>query len=105
LLKEEIEKNARLEFVDQEWKNTPEGRLFFTIQGAFSEYEREKIRERMTRGKLEKTKMDGLPTCCDTYGYRQENGKLIEDPVEAFPGSADFPPVLEIAGEGSVGSR
>lgn len=83
LLKEEIEKNARLEFVDQEWKNTPEGRLFFTIQGAFSEYEREKIRERMTRGKLEKAKMGGLPTCFDIYGYRQENGKLVEDPVEA----------------------
>jgi site-specific DNA recombinase len=83
ILKEEIEKHARLEFVDQEWKNTSEGRLFFTIQGAFSEYEREKIKERMSRGKIKKAKMGGLPICFDTYGYKQENGKLIEDPVEA----------------------
>lgn len=83
LLKEEIERHARLEFVDQEWKDTPEGRLFFTIQGAFAEYEREKIRERMTRGKLKKAQLGGLPVCFDIYGYRQENGKLAADPVEA----------------------
>jgi site-specific DNA recombinase len=84
LLTEEFEKaGVRLEFLDHEWKNTPEGRLFSSIRGAFSEYEREKIRERMVRCKLQKARMGGLPTYQEPYGYRQENGKLVEDPAEA----------------------
>lgn len=84
LLTEEFEKaGVKLEFLDGEWKDTPEGRLFGSIKGAFGEYEREKIRERMMRCKLQKARMGGLPTFQEPYGYRQENGKLVENPAEA----------------------
>jgi len=57
LLTEEIEKSgAALHFVNQEYKATPEGQLFLQIQGAFAEYEREKIRERTMRGMRGKLK-------------------------------------------------
>ena len=50
LLTEEIEKSgAQLVFVSSEYKRTPEGILFYQIKGAFSAYEKEKIRERMMR--------------------------------------------------------
>ncbi|MEG3067983.1 MAG: recombinase family protein [Syntrophaceticus schinkii] len=59
-LSEEFEKaGVQLEFLDFEWKTTPEGRLFYAIKGAIAEYEREKIRERVTRGKLQKPRGRG----------------------------------------------
>ncbi len=70
LLTEEFEKyGVRLEFLDFDWKDTPEGRLFYSIKGAVSEYEREKIRERMSRGKLQKARLGGIPVNFDVYGY------------------------------------
>lgn len=70
LLSEEFEKcGVRLEFLDFDWKDTPEGRLFYSIKGAVAEYEREKIRERMTRGKRQKAKLGGIPVNFDVYGY------------------------------------
>jgi site-specific DNA recombinase len=70
-LSEEFEKaGVQLEFLDFEWKTTPEGRLFYSIKGAIAEYEREKIRERVTRGKLQKARQGGIPVNFDVYGYR-----------------------------------
>lgn len=73
LLTEEFEKKGvRFEFLDFDWKDTPEGRLFYSIKGAVSEYEREKIRERMVRGKLQKARQGGIPVCFDVYGYHYD---------------------------------
>lgn len=86
LLTEEFEKaGVRLEFLDFEWKNTPEGRLFYSIKGAIAEYEREKIRERMTRGKLQKARQGGIPVNFDVYGYNYdpETGKVSINKEEA----------------------
>lgn len=70
LLSEEFEKHGvRIEFLDFEWKDTPEGRLFYSIKGAVAEYEREKIRERMARGKIQKARLGGIPVNFDVYGY------------------------------------
>lgn len=70
LLTEEIEKaGAQLDFVDFTWQDTPEGRLFYSIRGAIAEYEVEKIRERMARGKRQKAKAGGVPVNLDCYGY------------------------------------
>lgn len=79
LLTEEFEKaGVKLEFLDFDWKNTPEGRLFYSIRGAISEFEREKIRDRMTRGKNQKAKQGGLPMGFYAYGYDQtEDGVNI----------------------------
>lgn len=79
LITEELEKfDIRLEFLDFDWKDTPEGRLFYSIRGAISEYEREKIRDRMTRGKDQKARQGGIPVNFDVYGYSYdtETGKI-----------------------------
>lgn len=75
IITEEIEKaGVRLEFVNFEWKNTPEGRLFYQIRGAISEYEREKIKERMIFGKTQKARQGKMPVGFDCYGYNYEPG-------------------------------
>lgn len=79
LITEELERlNVRLEFLDFDWKDTPEGRLFYSIRGAIAEYEREKIRDRMVRGKDQKAKQGGIPVNFDVYGYLydSETGKI-----------------------------
>ncbi len=75
VITDEIEsKGVSLEFVNFEWKNTPEGRLFYQIRGAISEYEREKIRERMAFGKLQKARQGKIPIGFDCLGYSYEKG-------------------------------
>lgn len=70
ILTEEIEKHGvRLEFVNFEWKNTPEGKLFYSLRGAVAEYEREKIKERVLRGKRQKALQGGIVSVPRAYGY------------------------------------
>ncbi|MDI3316105.1 MAG: recombinase family protein [Bacillota bacterium] len=86
LLTEEITRSgARLEFVGYEWRDTPDGRLFYALRGAIAEYEREKIRERTTRGKLAKARAGGIINAPRTYGYRfdPEGDRLLPDPATA----------------------
>lgn len=86
LMAEEIEKaGARLEFVNFEWKNTPDGRLFFSLRGAIAEYEREKIRERSMDGKRARARLGGLvsvPHGLYGYRYHREHKQLIPVPDE-----------------------
>lgn len=71
LLTEEIERaNCQLDFVNFEWKNTPEGRLFYALRGAISEFEKEKIRQRTSMGRRAKAKAGKLPIYIRTFGYR-----------------------------------
>ncbi|MGI9862341.1 recombinase family protein [Moorella naiadis] len=84
LVTDEIEKSGvQLDFVNFEWQNTPDGRLFYALRGAIAEFEKEKIRERTTRGKLQKAKQGGIPINANPYGYIFENGELKPHPVEA----------------------
>ncbi len=86
LLTEEFEKaGIRLEFLDFEWRDTAEGRLFYSLKGAVAEYEREKIRERMVRGKHQKAKQGGIPGNFNVYGYNYnpEAGVVSLHPEEA----------------------
>ncbi|MDB4896883.1 MAG: PinR [Firmicutes bacterium] len=70
LLTEEIQTaGVKLEFVNFEWKDTDEGRLFYSIRGAIAEYEKAKIRERTTRGKWAKVKQGYSPNGRVPYGY------------------------------------
>jgi site-specific DNA recombinase len=85
IIADECEKNGvRLEFTGWEWKNTPEGQLFFAIRGAISQYEKEKIRERMRRGKIQKA-LSGLePNKAKVYGYTYApDGQAVVDESEA----------------------
>lgn len=84
ILTEEFEKaGARLEFVNFEWQNTPDGRLFYAMRGAIAEYEKEKIKERTLRGKIQKARLGGIPSSFKTYGYLFENGQPKPHPEEA----------------------
>lgn len=70
LLTEEIQTaGIKLEFVNFEWKDTDEGRLFYAIRGAIAEYEKAKIRERTSRGKWTKVKQGYSPNGRVPYGY------------------------------------
>lgn len=86
ILTEEIERaGVRLEFVNFEWKNTAEGKLFYSLRGAIAEYEKEKIKERSARGKRQKAKQGGLTHDPGLYGYSfdKETDKLTPEPNEA----------------------
>ena len=86
LLTEEVEKSgAQLVFVNSEYKRTPEGILFYQIKGAFSAYEKEKIRERMMRGKRGKLRQGKPIQDSGVYGYDwdAEKGKYIINHAEA----------------------
>lgn len=86
LITEEIEgSGAKLHFVSSEYKDTPEGRMFYQLQGAFAEYEREKIRERSMRGKRGKLR-SGHPigdSHVFGYGFDKEKCEYIVNEGEA----------------------
>lgn len=84
LVTDEIEKaGARLEFLNFDWQNTPEGRLFYSLRGAVAEFEKEKIRERSVRGKEAKARA-GKVVAGGWYGYRRtDSGDYEPDPSTA----------------------
>lgn len=85
ILTEEIEKSgAQLIFVSMEFKNTPEGQLFYQIHGAFADYEREKIRERTMRGKRGKLRTGKPITDSHVYGYDfdKENSVYVHNEIK-----------------------
>lgn len=70
IITEEIEKSGcKLIFVNFDWKNTPEGRLFYSLRGAIAEFEKEKIKERTMRGLRQKAKQGGLTHDPHAFGY------------------------------------
>jgi site-specific DNA recombinase len=70
LITQEIDKHgASLHFVSEEFKNTAEGMLYFSMRGAFAAYEKEKIKERTMRGKKGKLKKGKILCNAGVYGY------------------------------------
>jgi site-specific DNA recombinase len=65
-------------FLDVEYKDTEEGKLFFNIQSSISQYELALIKKRTRRGSIKSSrngKVMGLRT--PPYGYDQQEGKLL----------------------------
>ncbi len=86
ILAEEFEKaGVKLEFLDFSWQDSAEGRLFFSIRSAIAEYEKEKIRDRTVRGRLQKAREGGIPARFDIYGYlfNPETDEVCLHPKEA----------------------
>jgi len=88
VLLDDIEKvGATLEFVTEDFENTPVGRLILNVRAFAGEVEREKITERTMRGKLERARAGKLPqgTGKGCYGYRytKETGRRETDPFQA----------------------
>jgi len=76
VLADECERHgAQLHFVTQSMGQNPEDRMLFGMKGLFAEYERTKLLERTTRGKLQKAKEGKQPCGKPFYGYRLVNGK------------------------------
>jgi len=70
LFNDEIEKaNVKLQFVTGDYDASPEGRLFFSMRGAISEFEKEKIKDRTMRGKLKKASQGMIMQDFGLYGY------------------------------------
>jgi site-specific DNA recombinase len=70
LLSDDIEKaNAQLMFVTGDYDASPEGRLFFSIRGAISAFEKAKIRERTARGRKAKAKSGKVVMNNKPYGF------------------------------------
>lgn len=70
IIADEIEKaGAQLVFVSTNFETTPDGRLFFSIRGAISEFEKEKIRERSVRGKQGKAAKGKIIQNSKPFGF------------------------------------
>ena len=77
IVTEELERaRVRLEFVNFDWQNTAEGKLFYSMRGTIAEYEREKIRLRTMTGRIEKARQGKYPLGIAPYGYDYEDGQL-----------------------------
>lgn len=85
ILTDEIEKKAKLTFINHEYEKTPEGRLFYQMKGAVSEYEKAKINERMSRGRRQKAREGKIVRDYNIYGYKYDKSinNLIPDPYES----------------------
>jgi site-specific DNA recombinase len=77
--------NVELIFVDTEYKNTPEGQLFFNIQSVIAQYELALIRKRTTRGRLEAVKKEKkvMPMRSAPFGYDLVESKLLINEKES----------------------
>ena len=83
LITEEIEKHCQLIFVNTEYNNSPESKLFFQIKGSFAEYERIKIANRTARGKRGKLQK-GMPVQdAHIYGYSFVDGRYVINDTQA----------------------
>ena len=57
IIGELVKRGKQLTIGGKEYEETPEGKLTLNMLGVFSEYERAKIMERMTRGRLHRLRM------------------------------------------------
>ena len=58
-----------VEFVNGDYANTPEGTLFFSMRGAIAEFEKEKIKQRTSAGRLKKAQSGKIVKDNKLYGY------------------------------------
>ncbi len=83
ILKPEIERNAKLEFVAAKFEQTPSGEMFFQLRGVIAQYERANTKERTLRGRKEKARQGYIVGGRVPYGYDYlgkssgERGRLI----------------------------
>ena len=86
IITDDIEKSgAQLVFVSVTFEQSPEGRLFYSMRGAISAYEKEKIKERTMRGKRGKAARGKLVNNGRPFGYSYDaaNSTYIVNQCEA----------------------
>lgn len=88
LLDDEFKKaKVKLVFVNGEYANTPEGLMFFSMRGAISEFEKAKIKQRTSGGRLRKAKKGLVVKNGNLYGYdfnKKENTYIINENEAKF---------------------
>jgi site-specific DNA recombinase len=73
LVEDELRRaGVKVEFVTFTVEDSPEGRLTQNVRGIIAEYEREKIRDRTTHGRLEKARQGMVPSGPVPFGYRRD---------------------------------
>ncbi len=76
VLDDEIRKaGVQLIFVNGEYENTPEGKMFFSFRGAIAEFEKSKIKERTSGGRREKARKGKIVKNSKLYGYDYNRDK------------------------------
>lgn len=76
LIKEQFEKyNVELRFVKGEYSNDEEGQMQFQIKGAFSEYDKAKIKRNTMGGRYRKAKRGEVVKNNHLYGYNFDKEK------------------------------
>lgn len=68
-------KGVEVVFVNGEYAASPEGRLFFSLRGAISEFEKAKIKERTMSGRKGKAKKGKVVKNDHVYGYDFDSDK------------------------------
>lgn len=76
LITEKLEKNdVVLEFVQSDYKNDAEGQLYFQVRGAFSEFDKAKIKHNTMTGRYRKAKQGFVVKNGGLFGYDYDKEK------------------------------
>lgn len=76
LITERLEKNnVILEFVQSDYKNDAEGQLYFQVRGAFSEFDKAKIKHNTMTGRYRKAQQGYVVKDSGLYGYSYDKDK------------------------------
>lgn len=78
-------RDVELIFTDEEYKDTPEGELFFNMKSTIAQYELQMIKKRTVRGRLKTVEKLGkiMPMRVAPYGYDLKNSQLFINEEEA----------------------
>lgn len=79
VLQREIQTHGRMEFVLAAFDQSPIGQLFFSIRGAFAQFERCQFLERSMRGKRERARSGLIVGGRIAYGYVYDGGRIVAD--------------------------
>lgn len=86
LITEKLDKHeVKLLFVKSDYKNDPEGNLYFQVRGAFSEFDKAKIKHNTMTGRYRKAKSGKVVKNSGLYGYSydKDNETYIINEKEA----------------------
>ncbi|GGN54776.1 recombinase family protein [Oceanobacillus indicireducens] len=86
IITEKLDKHeVKLLFVKSDYKNDPEGNLYFQVRGAFSEFDKAKIKHNTMTGRYRKAKRGKVVKNGNMYGYTydKENETYIINEKEA----------------------
>lgn len=84
---------VKLIFAEVDFDNSPEGRLYFQMLGAISEFTKRRILATTERGRIGKLRQGGFPWCVAPYGYRWDKERhwpvpdALDERGEPIPGT------------------